>query len=327
MTIEVDLLRGERVDLGGGRELLGDYLRRWLAQHPRIGPRWRETCERNLRLHLAPLESVRLRDLTPTRVRTWHADALAAGGGPTSIAQSYRFLRAALNGAVDDGLIPSNPCRVRGAGADRAPERPVATVEELGRLIEATTPRHRAAVALAGWCGLRRGEILALQRRDLDLSLSVLRVKQTQTEMLSSKAIFDSAPKTQAGYRSVAIPPHVIPVLEEHLATFAGPTRVFVGRDGGPLRGDALRQSFERARTKVGLEHLRFHDLRPTGQTLAAAAGASLADLMRRLGHASPAAARRYLHASDDRDQQIARALSDLVQQSDPTDRRIDPGR
>jgi integrase len=52
-----------------------------------------------------------------------------------------------------------------------------------------------------------------------------------------------------------------------------GPTRVFVGRDGRPMRGDAMRQAFDRARRKAGMSGFRFHDLRHTGQTLAATTG------------------------------------------------------
>ncbi len=97
---------------------------------------------------------------------------------------------------------------------------------------------------------------------------------------------------------------------------------MFVGRAGEPMRGDALRLAFQRARIEVGLPQLRFHDLRHTGQTLAAEAGASLADLMRRLGHSSMVAAKRYLHATDSRDRQIADALSQLAaNQPDDPDR------
>jgi len=60
-----------------------------------------------------------------------------------------------------------------------------------------------------------------------------------------------------------------------------------------------------------------FHDLRHTGQTLAASTGATLNDLMRRLGHASAAAANRYLHAVDGRDAEIAAALSELATNGD----------
>jgi integrase len=101
------------------------------------------------------------------------------------------------------------------------------------------------------------------------------------------------------------------------MATWAGPDQVFVGRDGRPMRGDAIRQAFDRARRKAGMPGLRFHDLRHTGQTLAAATGATVKDLMRRLGHASPVASYRYLHAVDGRDAEIATALSALAAHGD----------
>lgn len=321
-AVETDLLRGTWVDDSAAKVAFGVYAKDWLASHPRIGPRWRETCERNLRLHLAPLQPIALRDLSPSVIRHWYAEALAGEGGRTSIAQSYRFLRAVLNSAVADGALARNPCQIRGAGVDRAVERPVATPAEIDALIEAITPRYRAAVVLAAWCGLRRGELLALTRADLDLDRGVVSVRGTRTELLSKPDRFDGPPKTDAGYRTVAIPPHVIPVLAQHVAVHAGSERLFVGRSGEPMRGDAVRLAFQRARSDVGLPHLRFHDLRHTGQTLAAEAGASLADLMRRLGHSSMVAAKRYLHATESRDRQIADALSRLADDSTvPLDR------
>ncbi|GGM11425.1 tyrosine-type recombinase/integrase [Dactylosporangium sucinum] len=88
---------------------------------------------------------------------------------------------------------------------------------------------------------------------------------------------------------------------------------MFVGRTGSPMRGDSVRQAFVRARAKVDMPGFRFHDLRHTGQTLAASTGATVKDLMRRLGHASPVASYRYLHAVDGRDAEIASALSELA--------------
>ena len=79
---------------------------------------------------------------------------------------------------------------------------------------------------------------------------------------------------------------------------------------------------------KVGVD-ISFHDLRHTGQTLAASTGASLADLKQRLGHSSNAAAQRYMHAIEGRDAQIADALSALAKQGDAakTDRQLGPVR
>jgi integrase len=176
---------------------------------------------------------------------------------------------------------------------------------------------YKAAVLLAAWGGLRRGEILALRRSDLDLQSGTVTVSRNQVELLASRTRFDAKPKTDAGFRTVALPPHVLPVLQRHVQQYAGETRLFVGTDGGPMPGDSLTQAFSRARDRLGMVGFRFHDLRHTGQTLAAATGATLADLMKRLGHSSPAAAMRYLHTVSGRDQAIAEALSAIAEYGD----------
>jgi integrase len=313
VAAEADIVRGAWLNEDLGRQPFGNYARAWLRDHPMMGPRYRETCERNLRLHLVQLHDVPLRALTSAVVREWHASALRSGGGRTSIQQSYRFLRAVMNTAVRDGAIVKNPCQITGAGTDRAKERPVASPAEVVALVEAITPRYRAAVLLAAWCGLRRGEVFGLRREDIDLVSGRVTVRRNRVELPATGSAVDAEPKTDAGQRTVMIPPHVLPVLAEHMASWAGPDRVFVGRDDRPMRGDAMRQAFDRARRKAGMPGFRFHDLRHTGQTMAAATGATIKDLMRRLGHASPAASYRYLHAVDGRDAEIASALSELA--------------
>jgi len=316
-SAELDISRGTWIDDGAAHVTFGDFSRQWLEDNNRIGPRWRETCERNLRIHLTDLEALPLKELKPATVRGWHARALRGPGGNTSIAQSYRFLRAVLNTAVRDGLIAKNPCVIPGAGTPRAQRRKVASPEQVAALVDAIPAPYRAAVLLAAWGGLRRGEILALRREDLDLVAGTVTVYRTQTELLSTRQRFDSRPKSDAGFRTVALPPHVLSTLREHLALYAGPSRIFVSSTGGPMHGDTLRQAFARARDRIGMDDFRFHDLRHTGQTLAAATGATLADLMKRLGHSSPAAAMRYLHTVNGRDEAIAEALSVLAEHGD----------
>jgi hypothetical protein len=91
--------------------------------------------------------------VTPAVVREWYATAMRGSGGWTSIMQVYRFLRAVMNTAVRDGAVAKNPCQLSGAGSDRAKERPVASLAEVAALVAAITPRYRAAVLLAAWCG------------------------------------------------------------------------------------------------------------------------------------------------------------------------------
>lgn len=311
--VEADLSRGTWLNDELGQQTFGTYARAWLRDNTKIGPRYRETCTRNQRLHMTALEDIPLRALTSPVIREWYAAAMRAKGGRTSIQQSYRFLHAVLATAVRDGALAANPANIPGAGTDRAKERPVASVAQVVTLIEAITPRYRAAVLLGAWCGLRRGEIIALIPQDVDLDAGTVTVRTNRVELLETRQAFDAPPKTDAGKRTVTVPPHVLPILAAHMQEWSGPGRVFIGRDGKPMRGDAVRQAFTRARRKVDMPGFRFHDLRHTGQTLAASAGATTKDLMRRLGHSSPAAAQRYLHAVDGRDAEIASALSELA--------------
>src|SRR5581483_593243 len=92
-------------------------------------------------------------------------------------------------------------------------------------------------------------------------------------------------------------------------------TRVPVGQGarGGPLRLCVWQREWSRARRSLALEHVHLHDLRHVAGTLAAATGASTKELMHRLGHASPRAALRYQHATEERDEAIADGIDRLL--------------
>lgn len=122
-----------------------------------------------------------------------------------------------------------------------------------------------------------------------------MHIRKNWVELLESPKKYEKDPKTDAGKRPVSVPPHVWRIVVEHAEQWAGSVYFVVGWDGHRMRGNAVYQAFVRARRKVGID-LSFHDLRHTGLSLAAA-GANLADLKKRAGHASSAAAQRYMHA------------------------------
>jgi len=101
------------------------------------------------------------------------------------------------------------------------------------------------------------------------------------------------------------------------LDEFVGPWRdtlVFTTATGtNPARSN-LNASFRRALEAAGVSPVRFHDLRHVAQVFAAEAGATLPELMARLGHASPAAAMNYLDARAERDH----ALTDAMARTNP---------
>jgi integrase len=169
-------------------------------------------------------------------------------------------------------------------------------------------------VIFAAFTGLRWGELVALRLRDVDLDAGVVHVVRKFAELQKGERV-PGRPKSDAGFRTVALPSVLVQVVREHLAEFApdDPDElIFKGPKGAALR----RNNFHRSArwpdcvAKAGLpEGFRFHDLRHTGNTLAASSGASTRELMHRMGHASMRAALIYQHATSKRDQEIAAAI------------------
>jgi integrase len=264
---------------------------------------------------LPPLGPLPVQAITPAVVRGWYAGLNPKT--PTRRAHAYQLLRSVLFTAVDDELLPANPCRITGAGTTkRARKIRPATIAELAAIAEATPDRYRPMVLLAAWCALRFGELAELRRGDVDLKAGVLRVRRGVTRAEGVSVV--DTPKSEAGVRDVAIPPHLRPMVAEHLRT------VMTGRDGllfpsfsgrHLTGGNQIQNWWDPARQAAGRPDLTFHDLRHTGATLAAQSGATLAELMARLGHSTPGAALRYQHAAAGRDQVIAAALSRLAEQ------------
>lgn len=323
--IRTDRGRGNWVDPRAGRLTLSEYGAHWLGQRPDLRPRTAELYEGLHRLHILPiLGDVPLAKLTTARVRSWHVTLLASERpGPSTVAKSYRLLRTVLGTAVEDELIAKNPCVLKGAGVERPDERPVATVGQVYELAEAVGPRFRALVLTATYTALRLGELQALRRRHVDLLHRTVTVVE-QTQVLKDGTIVTGPPKTAAGVRTVSLPALLVSELEQHLqdhATVHPDALVFPGPGGAPFRRATFYDAWRRAVRTVGVAHLRPHDLRHTGNTLAAATGASTKELMARMGHASPRAALIYQHATEQRDRAIADALDQLVSGTAPAPR------
>ena len=290
------------------------YANDWLNQRTDLAERTTELYRHVLDKHvLSVLGTSTLAGLSPTTIRLWHAKI--AKDHPATASKSYRLLSSIMRAAVAEGFIATSPCKVEGAGAEHAAERPIATVDEVELLSRAMPEHLRIVVQLATWCQLRRGEILGLRRMDVDLKRGEIQIFQSRTFGMDGKQIL-KLPKSNAGRRTISVPPTVMNELIRHLESFTAPdpeSLVIVGREGSTLSRDALQGSWERARWTIGRPDLRLHDMRHTGLTLAAATGATTAELMHRAGHASAPAALRYQHASRDRDRRLSDALEAMI--------------
>ncbi len=172
-----------------------------------------------------------------------------------------------------------------------------------------------AMVLLATFTGLRLGELRALRRSRIDLLHRRLMVVE-QLQQLKDGTPVVGPPKSDAGVRTVAIPSAIVPDLERHLSRYGSPEPdgfVFVGTHGQPVRLATFYAEWRKATRAAGLERFLCHDLRHTGNTLASSTGASTKELMSRMGHSSPRAALIYQHATQDRDAEIAAALSEVI--------------
>jgi integrase len=322
MLKEAEIHRGEWVDPDDAGISFGNYAHQWLQDRV-LEVRTRELYEGLLRNHLSPTFSrLCLVDIDEAAVRRWRKGRLDTGKvaerrfSAVTVAKAYRLLHSILETAADDQLIRRNPCRIEGAGKEESAEREVVSLPVVFAIADAVPVRYRAPVLLATFGSLRWGELAGLRRENVDLEACVVRVIETTAE-LDRGGLMPEIPKSKAGRRTVAFPAELVSELRWHVERFAAAGErglVFVGPKGAPLRRSNFRPIWNAACEQAGVPGLHFHDLRHMGGTLAAT-GASLKELMARLGHSSTRAAMIYQHATRDRDEAIAKALGGLIHQ------------
>lgn len=307
---------------------LGEWSERWLAALEANPDRSKGTIvayRSVLKNHVIPqLGDVRLVDLT-TELVAEHVATLArlpskrhAGARTNGIAPNATIvLRSCINAAVKSragGLeaftFPDAPKHRRVRPEDEQGD--VATPEEVKALTAAMPEHLRVAVPLAAWCALRMGEVLGLQRRDLehldDPDSATLHVRR----QWNSQAKALTPPKADS-VRSIAIPTALVSALLTHLDTFTGPETtapVLCGARGVRVSQSTLDRHWREARDIAGRPGFHFHNLRHTGLSAYAVEGATLAELLHRGGHTDVTVALRYQHATAVRDRALTERLN-----------------
>ncbi|WP_422933323.1 tyrosine-type recombinase/integrase [Sinomonas sp. P47F7] len=231
-----------------------------------------------------------------------------------------------LRQAARDGIIPAAPNisiprqeSVR-HDADHDDSEDVASPEQIEDLYAATPKQWAIMVLFAAWCQLRRGECLGLQRRDIEWHDDGTATLHVRRQLSANTGDYSSELKSDAGKRSLSIPRIMRDRLEAHLRDNVAPEAK------APLIPTNIRGSVPLSNTRWGYvwadareavpglpSRFRFHDLRHTGLTIFAQEGATLAELMRRGGHADIRVVLRYQHATMSRDRELADRMSDRV--------------
>jgi integrase len=273
-------------------------------------------------------------EVTTREIEALLSSIARSGAAPRTVNKARALISAVFSYGMRPSTysLPSNPA----THADRRAEPDAAalsffSVEQIESLASAMIggrhrDRNRAVAAqeiaarqgedrqdaevvrIAAFAGLRRGELVALKWRDVDLAGRKLTVRRT----VSGTRELDSTKTRQA--RQVPIPDQAEAAFARLLERkdFTDPDDyVFVNRLGRRLDPSALRRRYERAREATGLKPLRFHDLRHTYGSLLVAGGIDLVSVKAAMGHSRISTTERYLHArsAGDQAERFSRAL------------------
>jgi len=317
------------------KQTLAKFMREWLASsRASVRPSTWTAYKMLTEAHIIPvLGAIPVQRLTAVRLNSFYGDLLLNGrrhGGGGLSARTVRYAHATVHKCLADGvrlgLLPQN---VAHQATPPAPsprqELRTWTAAELRRFLEsAQDERLYAALVLAATTGLRRGELLGLPWRNLDLDAG--RIAVTQTLIPVGYAITYGTPKTAKGRRSVALDgftvaalrAHRVRQLEERFALGLGMPGddglVFTNIDGTPMHPNHFSSSFDRLVKAAGLPRIRLHDLRHTHATLALQAGVHPKVVSERLGHANIAITLDcYSHAIPALEEEAAAKVARLV--------------
>ena len=292
-----------------------DWLDYWYETHckPNIRTSTQSGYEDRIRLHIKPeLGEIPLNRLTQNDLQQFYArlknsgrktrtECYGEGLSDRMVRMCHATCRSALQRAVQDGLIRTNPAEGCKLPPKKAREMQVLARDELQRfLIQAKAEGYYELFLLDLATGLRRGELLALQWDDLDFETGVLTISK-QVSLVRGKIVM-SVPKTKSSIRKLVLPPAVVQVLREYRESvhsrwmFPSPVLEDLPLNPGSVY-DRLQLILEHANCK----QVRFHDLRHTFATLALQNGMDVKTLSAMLGHVSAATTLDiYTHSTSD---------------------------
>lgn len=294
------LNRGTHVDRS--KLSVGDYLHQWLEGRVNLRPAsvtfYRVAVDRYL---VPELGHLRLSDLRSGDIEQAFArircgvDGRGNDVSPALIIRLKTTLRAALNIAVKHGLIYANPAVHVEVAAHARPAVHVWDAVTTGRFLDATADTDYGPLwHLIASFGLRRGEAAGLRWTDVDLVAGVASITVQRTQL--GKSIQQTTPKTKAGARTLTLDRGTIEVLRSHRTHQAAMQLALEGAwtdsglaftlpDGRGLQPQYLTRLFAKACRDGGFPPIRLHDLRHTSASLGLAAGETLVEVSKRLGH------------------------------------------
>lgn len=273
---------------------LGQFLIRWLEESVRTTNRRTTyvTYRTIIKAHVLPhVGALPLRLLAPMRLQALYATLQDKKCSPRMVQIVHARLHTALEQAVRWGLLARNPCDAVTVPRSPKPKMQALDEAEVRRLlIQARQDPLYALYLLAIATGLRQGELLALQWKDIDLRAESLSVRHTLQDINGHLELTE--PKTSGSRRKVDLPTLAVEALRAHRMQLMSNGKlsdfVFSDSEGKPLRkSNLIRRSFKPLLRAASLPNIRFHDLRHTAATLMFTQGINPKVIQERLGHAS----------------------------------------
>lgn len=292
---------------------LARYLEDWsvTTQEKVEASTWKHAYEPHLRLYIRPeLGDLFLNQIDAHAVQRF-IDGLAKRGLSAATRQRvHATLRAVLNKAAAEGY--RTPLARNSVTLPQQPrvEEDVPTIAQIDRLSELIDPDYRAAVLLAGYCGLRAGEVWGLHTADIDWAHHRIRVRRSR-ENHSGR---EKTPKSGRA-RWVTMTAPVEEALRTHLDEYPTSALVFQSERGRVVRhSNFYRRVWQPAILEAGLPNLRFHSLRHAAPTIMAMAGWSAKRVQLELGHSTAAfTLDRYGHLFHEEDVASRERMNDVL--------------
>jgi integrase len=294
-----------------GSLTVGAYLDRWLdAIRDTVKVRTWQRHEEVVRLHLKPpLGRGRLERLNALQVQALYRAKLDSGLCPRTVQIIHATLHKALKQAVRWSLVPRNAAEAASPPKPAKKEIQPLSAEQAKKLLKVakeTQPNLYALYVLAVSTGMRSGELLGLQWRDIDLGSGVLRVRRT---VFNGKV---NSPKTSHGSRGIRLTKSATEALKQRPqdSEWVFPTSVGTSMSVHNLHN----RSWKPLLRSAGLPNIRFHDLRHTCATLLLTKAVHPKVVQELLGHTSvQITLDTYSHLLPDMGDTAARAMEDTL--------------
>lgn len=242
-TVEADTMTGQAADPRLGRSRFADVAATWQAGRVSLRATTRAAEQSRLgSLVLPTFADYPVAAITAADVQAWIAGLHDQGYSAATVAKAYRIVRAVLNIAVRDRLIPRSPI-------DGGIELPVSattpmtvlTTGEIAALAEAVGPYWRTLILTAAGTGMRWGELAGLKTDRLDLLRRRINVVEQLTEVAGHHTFTE--PNTASAIRTVTLPTYLVDEIARHMAQYPN--------DSGVVFSTVGARSCD-ARTSVG---------------------------------------------------------------------------